>query len=192
MNSGCKRAMRPDKGILVKMLADKAGYDVTTPHGADRLQKDIELASGERLSVNTIKRLTGVIGYEGGLRESTLDIVALYLGYNSARELNIFLSGASSDFRLPSNCMDLASLPADTLMEIEWLPDRKIRLRHLSGGRYLVEESLNSKIKDGDFLSLRIAGEGLPLLASDVERDGKSLGPYTAAPESGVTTVKIL
>lgn len=184
--------MELDKNVLVGMLARKAGYDVTTPHGSDRLQRDIEIATGERLSVNTIKRISGVIGYEGGLRESTLDIVGLYLGFKSGRELKSCIERASSDFRLPPNGIDLATLPPDARIEIEWLPDRKVRLRHRSEGTYIVEEARNSKIKDGDLLSLRIAAEGMPLIAAEVVRDGKSLGPYTAAPESGVSAVKIL
>lgn len=180
------------KERLVKMLAEKSGYDVATPHSAIRLQRDIELATGERLSVNTIKRITGVLDYDGQLRESTMDIVAQYLDFRSAKELEANLANASSDFRLPFHGIDLTSLQTDTRVEIEWSPGRKIRLRHLSHGHYIVEDSFNSKIKNGDILTLRIAGEGLPLIASEVEREGESLGPYTAAPDMGVTVVKIL
>lgn len=181
-----------DRVRLIKMLTEKSGYDVTTPHSAALLQRDMEIATGERLSVNTIKRLAGVIEYSGGIRESTLEIVALYLGFKSVKELKNSLAETTSDFNLPSNGVNLAALPSDTLVEIEWLPDRKVRLRHLSMGRYLVEESLNSKLKSGDILTLGIAGEGMPFMAAGVERDGESLGPYTAAPESGVTAVSIL
>lgn len=33
------------------LLLERAGFDVTTPHGAEKLQKDIESVTCERLSV---------------------------------------------------------------------------------------------------------------------------------------------
>lgn len=180
------------KSRLVEMLTEKCGYDVATPYSALRLQSDIESATGERLSVNTLKRLTGVLEYQGQLRESTLDIVARFLGYRSFGELKTYMESATSDFRLPSKGIDTVGLPIGTRMEIRWSPDREIRIRHLSEGRYAVEEALNSKIKSGDIMTLGVVGEGMPLIATDIEREGMNLGSFTAAPESGVTVVKIL
>ncbi|MCH5214139.1 MAG: hypothetical protein J1E97_03025 [Muribaculaceae bacterium] len=182
----------PAKLKLTALLTEKSGYEVNHPHAAKRLQSDIESATGERLSVNTIKRITGVLDYDGQLRGSTLEIVARYLGYQSFRELEAYLDGASSDFLLPPNGIDLAALQSGTRIEISWAPDREIRLRHLSQGRYAVEEAVNSKIKRGDIMTLGVAGVGLPLIATDIERAGSSLGPFTAAQESGVTAVRIL
>lgn len=45
------------------LLSRKAGVDVATPAGSDVLRHDIESATGQLLSLNTVKRLTGVIPY---------------------------------------------------------------------------------------------------------------------------------
>lgn len=180
-----------DKNILVKMLSRRAGYDVATPHGAEQLQKEIEALTGERLSVNTLKRLVGILPYKGEQRASTLDIIARYLGFRDSKELQAFMEGNGSDFSLPPNYTDLPTLKAGDTVIMEWSPGRRITMRRLADGRYSLTEAINSKLKEGDILDIGVVAEGLPLMARDVIREGSSLGPYIAAPEGGVTKVEI-
>ena len=68
--------------IHIEKLSAKAGQDVTTPWGATILQLDIETATGQRLSINTVKRLVGVITSNVKKpRSYTLKIISDYLGY---------------------------------------------------------------------------------------------------------------
>lgn len=174
------------------MLSSKVGYDISTPHGAERLQKDIESQTGERLSVNTIKRLSGLLPYEGSQRGSTLDIFARYLGYADAKELLAFMEGNASDFRLPPNFIDLSSLPAGAKVVLEWTPGRRITMRHIDGASYSVEESVNSKLWKGDVLETGVVAKGIPFVVRNVAREGGNLGPYTAAQENGLTKIEIV
>lgn len=67
--------------IVVKLLELKAGFSVDTPAGAERLMVAIERETGERISINTVKRLTGVIDYDGdphGSKFMELHIVNFY------------------------------------------------------------------------------------------------------------------
>ena len=173
------------------MLAERAGYDVATPHGAERLQKEIEGLTGERLSVNTVKRIVGILPYAGMPRASTLDIVASYLGFKDAKTLEAFIARGVSDFALPPRYIDLTALQPDATVGVEWSPGRRITLRHLSDGRYILSESVNSKLREGDIINVGIVAEGLPLMVREVIREGVSLGPYTAALEGGLTKVEI-
>lgn len=173
------------------MLAEKAGYDVATPHGADRLQKEIESQTGERLSVNTIKRLAGILPYKGSIRISTVDILARYLGYSSAKELMAIMEGNTSDFKLPPHYLDLSELHTDERVILEWSPNRRIIIRNIKEGRYIVEKAFNSKLKEGDILEVGVVAEGMPFMVRDVIRADRSLGPYTAAQESGMSKVEI-
>lgn len=183
--------MNFDRTILVKMLTTKAGYEVSTAHGADRLQKDIHTATGEMLSVNTIRRLTGSLPYSGSQRISTLDIVAEYLGYGDAKILLAYLDDHTSDFGLSPSLIYMADLPPGAKVELEWAPDRRITLLHIEGHRFIVEKAFNSKLKEGDILEAGTVGEGMPFISRDVIRGDTHLGPFTAAPESGLTKVII-
>ncbi len=175
--------------LIISMLKKKAGYDVTTPAGATRLSLDIETATGQRLGLTTIKRITGIIPYDNTPRASTLDILARYLGFNSwdalAEELNRQISGFGGE----SPFIDLANQPVGTELSLSWEPDRRIRIRHEGEGFYLVKEAANSKLLPADRLTLSQIAWNFPLVVKEVEREGKKLGCYRAAPTTGITQI---
>lgn len=69
----------------INKLSEKLGSDVSTPYGATKLQLDIETITGERLGLNTVKRLVGVLSSDAKPRVSTIKIVSQYLGYSDWR-----------------------------------------------------------------------------------------------------------
>ena len=68
-------------GEYIHKLSEKVKDDVSTPAGATKLQLDIETATGERLGLNTVKRLVGVLSSDAKPRISTIKIISDYLGY---------------------------------------------------------------------------------------------------------------
>ena len=68
-------------GEYINKLSEKLKEDVSTPAGATKLQLDIETATGERLGLNTVKRLVGVLSSDAKPRISTIKIISDYLGY---------------------------------------------------------------------------------------------------------------
>lgn len=177
--------------VVLNMLSEKAGMDVTTKAGAEFLRNDIESRTGEALSLNTIKRLTGILSYDSEPREITLDIIARYLGYHDFNQLQAVLQNKISDFNTLPNFVDLKSQPIDKIFIIKWEPGRVIKIRHLGEGIYQVEESVNSKLLKGDKLTLSQIAEGFPFMVREVVRENKSLGSYTAAQIEGLSSVEI-
>lgn len=183
--------VNPENTYLLRLLSAKAGCDVTTPHGAERLRNDIQKETGERLSVNTVKRLTGVIPYEGHPRLSTLEILARYLGFPTLEALRGAAEGNISGFSIPENFIDASALATGALLRMEWAPDRRIAVRHLGEGSYEIVEAENSKLRRGDILALGYVAEGYPLMVREVRRGEDNMGPYTAAADGGLTKVEI-
>ena len=66
---------------IIKRLSLKVGYDVTTPEGAYHLSLDMYTQTGIRLSRNTVNRLVGVLISSTKPRVTTLDSIAIFLGY---------------------------------------------------------------------------------------------------------------
>ncbi len=176
---------------VINQLSKRAGCDVTSTAGAAALRHDIESVTGERLSVNTIKRLTGVLPYDNTPRVSTLDIVARYLGYESWRSLKAGQIAVDSDFSNKKLFTDMASLPEGQQVKITWEPGRVLALTHRGAGLYTVARSVNGKLRAGDLVQLSMLRVGFPFIAADVERGGLSLGEYTAAPDTGITSLII-
>ena len=177
---------------LIEMLSRKAGRDVTTASGAEFLCRDIESQTGERIGINTVKRLIGIIDYTGTHREIILDILAHYLDFSSWKLLEATLNDKISGFSKEGTLLDLENLPESQEIEVYWEPGRKVTLRHAKGREYAVTESINSKLQKGDLLKLSQIAPGFPFYASDVTRDGESLGNYTAAGIDGIKKLIVL
>ena len=177
--------------VVIKLLNQKAGCDVTTAYGATFLRNDIESATGENLSANTIKRLVGNLPYNSSPREITLEIIAKYLGYESWQLLSNYINQKISEFNSGNIFYELDKMPPDQTIKIEWEPDRKIIIRHKSGDKYEVISSENSKLLKGDFLYLSQISVGFPFMVRKVIRNGIDLGFYTASPELGLKYIEI-
>ena len=178
--------------IYIKLLSEKCGKDITHPSGVDFLRNDIEAVTGEALSLNTLKRLIGLLPYESLPRRTTLDILAKYLGYSSWELFEEGIHGRISDFNTPSGFIDMAGLEKGQTVVITWNPERQIRIIHQGKGRYIVEDSINSKLSKNDILYLSQVAKGFPFMVKEVVREGKSLGNYTAAQLEGVTFITLI
>lgn len=177
--------------VVLGMLSEKAMTDVTTKAGAEFLRNDIEARIGEALSLNTIKRLTGILPYNCEPREVTLDIIARYLGYRDYNQLQLAIQNKISDFNTLSSFIDLKSQPLGKEIVIKWNPRRILNIRHLGQGVYRVEQSINSKLLTGDELKLSQIAEGFPFIVKEVVREGRPIGNYTAAQTEGVSYIEL-
>lgn len=184
------------RDAIIDLLSKKAGRDVRTAYGSEWLCNDIIAVTNASISTNTVKRLTGVLKTDGDssalhARAATLDIISRYLGFKDFKALCEFLQAGSSQFKQADGLVNIEDLPRGTSMEIRWSPDRVLTLRILESGECLVEQAVNSKLTVGDRLKIFQVMVGYPLNVSEVIRDGQSLGPYTAAPEYGVTNISV-
>ncbi len=176
---------------ILELLQQKAGCDILSAAGAGFLCNDIQSQTREYISVNTIKRLIGVLPYDGAPRPATLDVIARYLGHSSWQALGDYISQGSSDFNADHPFVRISELPVETGLTIEWDSDRTIQVRHAGQGRCLVVSSTNSKLQADDILHLSEISEGYPLFATNVIRDGQNLGTFTAGTIGGLTRVII-
>lgn len=174
------------------MLSAKAGKDVRTHSGAEILRNDIEARTGEALSLNTVKRLTGVLAYSSTPREVTLDIISRYLGYKNWALFLSAIENKISGFNTPEGFIETKDLPVGSVLKISWEPDREIKILHRGKGAYEIIESKNSKLQKGDEIHLSQIAPGFPLMVREVNREGECLGNYTAALTEGITSLELL
>ncbi len=139
---------------IIKYLSERCGCDVTTASGATVLALDIQLKTGERLAANTIKRLVGVLPYNFTPRNSTLKILAKYLGYPSWENFMESISDRILDFDKETMSMNFSELDAGAVVILKCQPDREIHLYHLGEGYCEVVKVSNSNLEVGDILKL--------------------------------------
>lgn len=171
---------------VTDLLKQKSNRDFRLPSDCDYLALDIESVTSEHIGVNTLKRLLGFIDDEREPRTSTLDVIARYLGFENWDVLKTFDDRSNSSFEPFSEEIRVNDLPVGQCIQISYLPDRQIEIEYIASNRFRVRNSLNSKLRTDDELTITHIVGGYPLLVSEVIRDGKSLGAFTAGKAQGI------
>lgn len=176
-----------------KQIEQSFGSALRYPGDIEGLVEDIQFKTGERVSLNTLKRLWGFIGPEVEPRSSTLDIIARYLGSNDWPDYQSRISGiGNSDFEENKQLIDAAVMPAGTQVCFGYHPDRLVTLKCLGKGVFEVTESINSKLLPTDVISVMGFCEGYPLNVASVMRDGVELGPFVAGKIAGLRNIQVI
>lgn len=172
---------------IIRYLEEKKGSPIRASSDCERLALDIESATGERLGVTTLKRLLGFTSEKAQPRISTLDIIARYLGFESYSLLEDSLNNkGDSEFDDVSETILSSSLSPGEEIKILYSPDRSLIITHLEEDKFIVKESINGSLKEGDVIFVESLTSGLPLNVQDVIRNGESLGGYTAGKKFGI------
>lgn len=175
-----------DKNII-KLIEDKCGNPLDSSSACERLALDIESSTGERLGFTTLKRLLGFTAEQAEPRQSTLDILARYLGFNSYKELEDTINNnGDSDFDSHAESVLSSRLPAEAEINLSYSPNRRLRLKHVKEDEFIVTGSINGSLKTGDIILVDSFTTGLPMIAKKVTRNGENLGRYVAGEKFGI------
>jgi hypothetical protein len=173
---------------IQKLIRERLGCELSRPSEFDALALDIETATGEHIGVNTLKRLFGLLS-EVSPTETTLNIVALYLGYGSWRLLKKVVDDKNSVIDEESSGVYPTDLPWGTRIVVFYEPHRKVSVVVDDDGLCRVEEISGGKLRVGDRLDVPAIFPERPFHAKRLLRDDQDLGSYTGGIEGGVTTV---
>lgn len=171
---------------VTTLLKQKSGHDIRLSADCEYLALDIESVTGEHIGVNTIKRLLGFIDDEREPRISTLDIIARYLGFSTWVELRIYDDKSNSSFESISDEIRVSDLTIGQKIQINYQPDRQLIIEYQGNDTFLILSSKNSKLQNGDQITITHIVRGYPLLVSEVIRNGQSLGSFTAGKAQGI------
>ena len=162
--------------------------------------KDFEVLSesfpvGDRLGVNTLKRLMGYAKTPIEPRKTTLDAIAHYLGQTSW-EVLVGLQPSDSDWIEKAVSAD--EIKEGTSIEVQWLPDREITLLCIGENRFLVTESRHGRLLVGDEVTIQQFRLDYPLEVAHIVRNGVVLCDnkglelnYIAGKKNGITHLSI-
>ena len=179
---------------IIRRVREKYGADLEYSTQFDGLVASIEKETGQKLSVNTLKRLFGVINSKVTPRRYTMDVIAQYIGYPNY-ELLLKDIGEESDISIfaPVETLEPENLEVGDQVQITYDPNRVILLTFTGGDNFLINEVSGSKnLLKGDTLRIAQMVVGQKMVAIDVIREGKSLGKYEAARNYGLTSIEVL
>lgn len=178
---------------IIRRVREKYGADLEYSTQFDGLVASIEKETGQKLSVNTLKRLFGVINSKVTPRRYTMDVIAQYIGYPNY-ELLLKDIGEESDISIfaPKETLEPENLEIGDQVQISYDPNRVIVMSFMGEDKFLINEVAGSKnLLKGDILRIAQMAVGHPLIVIDVIRDGRNLGKYEAARNSGLTSIEV-
>lgn len=178
--------------IYIKKLEERFGRPIRYTCDIDDLITDIFEKTGTMLSVNTIKRLFGLIKETANPRLYTLDTIAKYLNYKDWDDLNRATNVNSySEFGYLDR-ISSASLAAGDVVKFRYDPDRAVTLTYIDDNKFNVTESVNSKLKKDDEVLITNFVSKYPVIVTQVIRNGANIGNYIAGKISGLKALQLL
>ena len=182
----------PEMVELRKAVEEKYKKPLRTTTDFERFTRKMEKEYGEQISTATMKRLWDYVSDQHKPRESTLDILARYVGYDDYQKFCAWLKTTpnyASSFFQADQLMSSELKPGQKIT-IGWSPNRTVLLAYLGESTYEVLSSENSKMQPGDRFLCGSFIKGTPLYISTLERNGQQTPPYVAGRNGGLTVIQ--
>lgn len=180
--------MKTEYRALCQEIEQKVRLEICTPLDFEWLEEKIANKVKERVSASTLMR---VWGYRKGVctRQSTLDILARYLGY---ADYVTFCQWSPTKDDEPqsdeviSRHLRTSDLKVGQKVELTWQPERRCVVQRQKGKSFLVVEVEQTKLSVGDTFECDIFIEGEPLYLSQLVHEGRPPMVYVAGKKSGI------
>ena len=176
--------------ILRSQIETAIGHSVVTPKDFDSLRDMIFSRLHIYVSSTTLKRIWGYLNDDVTPRQSTLNILARYLGYV---DFKAFANGdVATDGELASNPIMSRRIDVDEQLEsgdrirLTWQPARVCDVQYLGGNAFEVIESQNTRLKAGDTFKCALIIEGEPMYIDNLVTGKCAPVAYVCGKKSGV------
>lgn len=146
----------------------------------------------ETMSPTTLKRLWGYIDGADQTRNSTLEILSRFLGFDNWDAFIAEIGKGEGSNPVLSPHIHTEELKAGDHVFVSWKPDRRCTFRYLGDMRFIVETAENSKLKVGNtfYASLFILGE--PLYLSDLVQGNNPPTAFVVGNKDGLCELKLV
>lgn len=187
----------PQVSLLKEKVEQAFGKRLHVHSDFENLRDSIFAATKEHISETTLERLWGYStrGYDSVSRR-TLDVLSVFTG---VADWEAFLKQLKEEAKSESDMFDFEFIDVSTLqpgvrLRIGWLPDRVCIIRYLGDGRFIAEETRNSKLCPGDTFSCLQLQLHRPLYVSDLKDEAGQLKgvSYGIGLQHGLTTLQRL
>lgn len=173
---------------LRQKIETVSGISPKSPREFEYLSMSIFARTRKKISSTTLKRMWGYIerDSESQIRESTLDILATFVGYVSWQAFCKSCSGGESSDFLATKEIHVENLQVWNTIRLLWKPDRCVTIRFEGGDLFTVVESINSKLMTSDTFHCSYIIEKQPLILTQLARKGMDPCSYICGKDGGV------
>lgn len=160
------------RDALFDAINQAMNQKIATSKGFMLLSHEILRRTGKSVSESTLKRIYGYVSGSVEARESTLDLLSLFVGYSSWQQFcnaqQVAQSiGPSSGF-VNARTLEVSQLPIHTIVRFSWAPDRICSCLYCGEGRFEVLRSENTRLVPGTLFNCSFIVAEQPLVLSQV------------------------
>ena len=155
------------------------GHKCTVSGDFDEMREYVFQRTGQYVSSTTLKRIWGYLKEPHHANHSTLNLLALALGYSSwenfqnNNEDNLTITRVASSPKLGKYINVVRDLKAGDRIYLFWHPGRECLIEYVGDIKFRVVESMKTRLKPGDIISTHIIVPGHPLYLN-LEKDGET------------------
>jgi hypothetical protein len=185
---------KPEINELLRLVEAKYHKSLFTTTDFEEFSYHLKKTIGNEISASTIKRMWGYVNDVHEPRMHTLDLLSIYLGYESFNDFSNFLKTSTAYNSSFFTAQQLLSkdLNIGDEIEIGWAPNRYVKLLYKGESNFEVLLSEQSKFEVGDSFVASTFLKGQPLLIPYILRDGKQTPPFIAGRNGGLTLLTCL
>ncbi len=178
---------------LKKEIEAALGREIRTPNDFEYLRERIYSRLQIMISRTTLMRIWGYLDEKVIPRESTLSILAQFLGYRNWEEFQQNSSPSEAEGSNPvlSRRLNVANdLALGDCLRLTWQPERVCDIRYLGELRFIVIDSKKTRLKKGDTFECSLIVEGEPLYLDNLRQGNHPPIAYICGKKSGVNFEK--
>lgn len=175
--------------VLRYDIEQRFSRPIKTPADFAALSEEIQQVTKQYISTSTLKRLWGYVKSKSSHRIVTLNVLAVYLGYDSWQDYRCN-KVVESDF-LHSNQVLARNLNSDDVVSFSWSPDRQCQAVRQADRTFRVTQAMNCKLNVGDTFKTLGFFYGEPLYITDLTHDDQTGLTYVCGRIHGLTDVKV-
>lgn len=168
-----------NRHILFASIDQTMGQKISTSKGFQLLSDEILRRLGKSISSSTLKRIYGYVGGDVEARESTLDLLALFIGYKDwlhfcDAQSASHLSAPSSGF-VNARKLEVSDIPLNSIIRFTWAPDRICSCLYRGNNQFEVLRSERTRLVPGTTFSCSLILADQPLVLDHVLIGGKGV-----------------
>ena len=174
---------------LKKEIETALGRELRTPKDFEYLRECIYSRLQIMISRTTLMRIWGYLDEKVIPRESTLSILAQFLGYRNWEEYQQNSPSSEEEGSSPvlSRRLNVANdLALGDCLRLTWQPERVCDIRYLGEQRFIVTDSKKTRLKKGDTFECSLIVEGEPLYLDNLRQGTRPPIAYICGKKSGV------
>ena len=180
----------PEISELKQQIEESVGRKMKTSTDFIFLSGAIWERIHENLSTSTLKRLWGYIDGPDKTRNSTLDILSRFLGFNDWDGFINHISQNSGSNQVQTEHIKTDDLSVGDFISVSWKPNRRCTFRYLGDYRFIVDHAENSKLKAGDTFRCGLFILGEPVYLNDLVQGDNPPVAFVVGNKDGLCEIK--